>query len=260
MPRPCIGIAQAAKTGIPPNLFMGSKVSDPRIIISLDFSSAGEALAFLQKVDPAYCRVKIGKELFTCAGPLIVNQVIKLGFDVFLDLKYHDIPSTVARACAAAADLGIWMINVHASGGKQMMSAARTALSGSDNPPLLIAVTVLTSFKASDLQEIGITIPVDEQVLNLARLANQCGLDGVVCSAYEARVIRQVTGKDFVLVTPGIRPQHSGHDDQGRVMTPADAIRAGSDYLVIGRPITRSDDPMQALRSINDEIKTVIGN
>ena len=140
------------------------------------------------------------------------------------------------------------------------MSAARTALSGRNNPPLLIAVTVLTSFQVSDLQEIGITKPVEEQVLNLARLANQCGLDGVVCSAHEARVIRQVTGKDFVLVTPGIRPQHSGHDDQGRVMTPADAIRAGSDYLVIGRPITRSDDPMQSLLSIHDEIKTVIGN
>ena len=239
---------------------MGSKVNDPRIIISLDFSGAGEALAFLQKIDPAYCRVKIGKELFTRSGPLFVKQVIQLGFDVFLDLKYHDIPTTVAGACAAAADLGVWMINVHASGGKQMMTAARTALSGNGNPPFLVAVTVLTSFKASDLQEIGIAKPVEEQVLDLSRLAHQCDLDGVVCSAHEARVIRQVIGEDFILVTPGIRPQHSGNDDQGRVMTPADAIRAGSDYLVIGRPITRSDDPMQALRSINDEITAVIGD
>lgn len=238
---------------------MGSKVNDPRIIISLDFSETSGALAFLQKIDPGYCRVKIGKELFTRAGPLFVNQVIQLGFDVFLDLKYHDIPTTVARACAAAADLGIWMLNVHASGGKQMMTAAQTALSGCDNPPLLIAVTVLTSFNAPDLQDIGITKSVEEQVLTLARLANQCGLNGVVCSAHEARVVRQVTGKDFILVTPGIRPQHSNHNDQSRVMTPADAIRSGSDYLVIGRPITRSDDPMQALRLINDEIRNVSG-
>ena len=238
---------------------MVSKVNDPRIIISLDFSESSSALEFLQEIDPGSCRVKIGKELFTRSGPLFVKQVIQLGFDVFLDLKFHDIPTTVARACAAAADLGIWMINVHASGGKQMMTAAQTALSDCDNPPLLIAVTVLTSFNASDLQDIGITKSVEEEVLTLARLANQCGLDGVVCSAHEAGVIRKKIDKDFVLVTPGIRPEHSDHNDQSRVMTPADAIRSGSDYLVIGRPITRSADPMQALQSINEEIKSVSG-
>lgn len=235
-------------------------MNDPRIIISLDFSGAGEALAFLGKIDPGCCRVKVGKELFTCAGPQFVSQVINLGFDVFLDLKYHDIPTTVASACTAAADLGVWMINVHASGGRRMMTAAQTALSGRDKPPLLIAVTVLTSLTVSDLEDIGITKSVEEQVLTLANLANQCGLDGIVCSAHEARGIRQALGKNFILVTPGIRPEHSNHNDQSRVMTPVAAIRSGSDFLVIGRPITRSADPMQALRAIDDEIKTVISN
>jgi len=210
-------------------------VNDPRIIISLDFSRSAEALAFLQKIDPGYCRVKIGKELFTLAGPLFVDEVIKLGFDVFLDLKYHDIPTTVANACTAAADMGVWMINVHASGGKQMMTAAQAALSSRDNPPLLIAVTVLTSLNVSDLEDIGIMKSVEEQVLALAKLANRCGLDGVV------------------------RPEHSNHNDQSRIMTPTAAIRSGSDFLVIGRPITRSADPMQALRLINDEIRNVHG-
>ena len=235
-------------------------MSDPRIIISLDFPKAGDALTFLQNIDPGYCRVKIGKELFTLAGPLFVKQVIREGFDVFLDLKYHDIPTTVARACTAAADLGVWMINVHASGGRQMMAAAKTALSESGNGPLLIAVTVLTSLNVTDLEEIGIKNSVEEQVLTLAVLANQCGLDGVVCSAQEAGAIRKMLGKDFILVTPGIRMRHSNHHDQGRVMTPADAIRSGSDYLVVGRPITQAVDPVKALQAINEEINLVIGN
>ena len=239
---------------------MASKVNNPRIIIPLDFSSADDALELLEKLDPGSCRVKIGKELFTRTGPQFVNQVINLGFDVFLDLKYHDIPTTVARACAAAADMGVWMINVHALGGKKMMKAARAAISECHKQPLLIAVTVLTSLEASDLQDIGITKSVEEQVLILAGLANQCGLDGVVCSAHEARAIRRVTDGEFILVTPGIRPQHSNRDDQERIMTPADAIRSGSDYLVIGRPITQAADPMEALHAINEEITTVIGN
>jgi orotidine-5'-phosphate decarboxylase len=239
---------------------MDSKVNDPRIIIPLDFADADMAMAFLRKIEPEYCRIKIGKELFTLVGPQIVNKVIDLGFDVFLDLKYHDIPTTVARACAVAADLGAWMINVHASGGKQMMSAARSALANCENKPFLIAVTVLTSLNVSDLEEIGISKPVEDQVLALAKLANQCGLDGVVCSAHEAGAIRQVIGNDFILVTPGIRPANSDRNDQTRVMTPADAIRAGSNYLVIGRPIIQAADPLEALQAINEEINLVISN
>jgi orotidine-5'-phosphate decarboxylase len=237
---------------------MVSKVNDPKIILALDFSEVDAATVLLEKLDPAHCRIKIGKELFTCSGPQFVDHVIKLGFDVFLDLKFHDIPTTVAKACVAAANLGVWMINIHATGGKEMLLAARSALSGKDHKPLLIAVTVLTSLNTSDLKEVGITRSVDDQVLAMARLAKQCGLDGVVCSVREVQAIRKITNKDFILVTPGIRQKNSDRNDQSRVMTPTEAIRAGSDYLVIGRSITRAADPMEALRSIEEEIKNAV--
>jgi len=232
-------------------------VNDPRIIVPLDFADAAKALDLAQRLDPALCRLKVGKELFTHSGPDLVRQLIGLKFAVFLDLKFHDIPATVAGACAAAADLGVWMINVHAAGGERMLSAAREALDQHRKRPLLIAVTVLTSLNDADLRQVGIQIPAAEQVLILARLAAACGLDGVVCSAQEAITLRQELGRDFILVTPGIRPAGTSRDDQQRIMTPAEAIRAGSDYLVIGRPITQAPDPLQVLKEINEEIKNV---
>jgi orotidine-5'-phosphate decarboxylase len=199
----------------------------------------------------------VGKELFTRCGPALVEQILKRGFSVFLDLKFHDIPATVAGACKAAADLGVWMINVHAAGGERMLAAAREAVDKHNRRPLLIAVTVLTSLNDTDLRRVGVEKPVAEQVLGLARLAAACGLDGVVCSAQEATRLKKALGKDFILVTPGIRPAGSAHDDQQRIMTPAEAIKAGSDYLVIGRPVTQAVDPLKVLREINAQIKNV---
>lgn len=233
-------------------------MSEPRIIIPLDFADANEAMTLIRNLDPSLCRVKVGKELFTRAGPALVEQIINQGFDVFLDMKFHDIPNTVANACSAAADLGIWMLNVHAFGGERMLSAAREAIDKNKQQPLLIAVTVLTSMTDDDLKQIGVTKSVNEQVMALARLSNQCKLDGVVCSAHEVKAIRQEIGKHFKLVTPGIRPAGVDQNDQRRVMTPTEAIQAGSDYLVIGRPVTQAPDPLQALQAINDEIKKVI--
>lgn len=230
-------------------------MSDPRIIVSLDFADAARARKLARKLDPSLCRLKVGKELFTRSGPLLVEQLQKEGFAVFLDLKFHDIPTTVAGACAAASELGVWMINVHAAGGERMLAAARTAVDRQRRRPLLIAVTVLTSLNDADLRQVGIQKPVAEQVLDLAQLAAACKLDGVVCSAREAARLRKALGKDFVLVTPGIRPGGSTPDDQQRIMTPAAAIRSGSDYLVIGRPVTQAPDPLQALVEINEEIK-----
>lgn len=232
-------------------------MSNPRIIIPLDFPDAGAALALSRKMDPARCRMKVGKELFTRSGPAVVEALIKSGFDVFLDLKFHDIPTTVARACLAAADLGVWMVNVHASGGAKMMSMAREAIENKSQRPLLIAVTVLTSLAEADLKQTGITKPVIQQVTDLAKLTHTCGLDGVVCSAQEVKSLRTAIGNNFVLVTPGIRPAGSSPDDQSRVMTPAQAIRAGSHYLVIGRPITQAPDPLAALIAIDEEIRNV---
>lgn len=227
---------------------------DPRVIVALDYADAAGALALADRLDPAICRIKVGKELFTAAGPMLVKTLARRGFAVFLDLKYHDVPNTVANACRAAAALGVWMVNVHALGGRAMLQAARETLARENRPPKLIAVTMLTSLAAGDLVELGISGGPMEVATRLARLAQSCGLDGVVCSAQEASRLRQECGTGFWLVTPGIRPAQAGRDDQSRVMTPRAAIDNGADYLVIGRPITRAPDPLAALQAINREI------
>jgi len=229
-------------------------VNDPRIIVALDFPDASSALALAGRLDPKLCRVKVGKELYTAAGPALVEKLRATGFEVFLDLKYHDIPSTVAAACAAAAALGVWMIDVHALGGRAMMEAARAALPGTGARPRLVAVTLLTSMDTKDMAEVGLGGNLQEAVLRLARLVQASGLDGVVCSAREAVDLRRQCGRSFTLVTPGIRPADAGQDDQARVATPQAAIAGGADYLVIGRPITRAPDPRAALRAISAEI------
>jgi orotidine-5'-phosphate decarboxylase len=228
-------------------------MNDPKIIVALDFSLAAPALVLAQRLDPALCRLKVGKELFTSAGPQLVEQLQKRGFDVFLDLKFHDIPNTTAQACKTAASLGVWMVNVHAMGGKRMLEAAREALAGIQSRPKLIAVTVLTSMAQEDLHGVGINASPAQMVQLLAGLAHDSGLDGVVCSALEAPLLRQQYGKEFCLVTPGIRPANSAANDQSRIMTPRDALNAGSSYLVIGRPITQAPDPLQALHDILKE-------
>jgi orotidine-5'-phosphate decarboxylase len=229
-------------------------LSEPRVIVALDYADAGGALALVERLDPALCRLKVGKELFTAAGPVLVKSLAERGFGVFLDLKYHDIPNTVANACRAAAGLGVWMLNVHASGGRAMLQAAREALAREAKPPLLIGVTVLTSLSAADLAELGLAGTPLDAALRLARLARACGLDGVVCSAQEAAGMRREFGTGFRLVTPGIRPASAQPDDQQRVMTPQAAIASGADYLVVGRPITQAPDPLAALRDINSQI------
>ena len=229
-------------------------MSDPKVIIALDYSSAAPALALAAKLQPSLCRLKVGKELFTSSGPVLVEQLQKLGFDIFLDLKFHDIPNTTAQACKAAASLGVWMVNVHALGGRKMLEAAREAIANNVQRPRLIAVTMLTSMAQPDLADIGINATPAEMVLRLATLARDSGLDGVVCSAQEAALLRKQFGTEFCLVTPGIRPAQAGLDDQARVMTPRAALDAGSSYLVIGRPITQAADPLQALLNINKEI------
>lgn len=226
----------------------------PRVILALDFPDAGAALALAGRLDPGACRLKVGKELFTAAGPGLIEKLQRSGFSVFLDLKFHDIPSTVASACAAAADLGVWMMNVHASGGRPMMEAARAALANRHTSPRLVAVTVLTSIGAADMKEIGLAGDPQDAATRLARLAQAAGLDGVVCSAREARELRRRFGPQFLLVTPGIRPAGAATDDQQRVATPRQALADGVDYLVIGRPITRAPDPAAALREINADI------
>lgn len=228
---------------------------DPRIIVALDFPDAGSALELVQRLTPQLCRLKVGKELFTRAGPALVGRLITAGFDVFLDLKYFDIPNTVAAACAAAADLGVWMVNVHASGGRRMMQAARERLEKFPRRPLLIGVTVLTSMGQEDLVEIGLTGTPEENVQRLAFLAKDSGLDGVVCSPREALGLKGALGRKFLLVTPGVRPVSAAADDQRRVMTPAQAVAAGSDYLVIGRPITAAADPLLALTVITEGLE-----
>ena len=225
-----------------------------KIIVALDFADAASALVLVERLDPALCRLKVGKELFTAAGPEFVRTLVARGYDVFLDLKFHDIPHTVAAACRAAAGLGVWMLNVHASGGRRMMTAAREAL-GEQSRPLLIAVTVLTSMSAEDLSEVGVSDAPAEQVLRLARLTQQCKLDGVVCSAQEASMLRTELGADFRLVTPGIRPAGAEVGDQRRVMTPQQALSAGATDLVIGRPITAAVDPLVALQQIQFDIQ-----
>lgn len=228
---------------------------DPRVIVALDFAGGAQASAFVDRLAPGSCRLKVGKELFTREGPQLVRRFVGQGHDVFLDLKFHDIPNTVARACEAAASLGIWMVNVHASGGSRMMQAARQALEECPGRrPLLIAVTVLTSMGAEDLAELGIRDAPQQQVRRLAELTRRCGLDGVVCSPQEAAQLRAEHGDGFTLVTPGVRPQGASLDDQTRVLTPAAAVRQGADYLVMGRPITRAEDPLAVLESVNREL------
>lgn len=226
-----------------------------KIIVALDFEKEAEALALVDQIDPSLCRLKVGKEMFTTLGINFIKQLHQRNFDVFLDLKYHDIPNTVARAVRSAADLGVWMVDLHASGGLRMMEEAKKILEpyGKD-APLLIAVTVLTSMEDLDLLQIGINASPMEQVLRLAHLTQRAGLDGVVCSPQEVEILRNACGEDFKLVTPGIRPIGTDFGDQRRVMTPTAAIRAGSDYLVIGRPITQADNPAEVLRSINVSI------
>ena len=228
-----------------------SDIKESTVIVALDYNQESDALKFVDSVDPSLCRLKVGKEMFTYFGPAFVKKLIERRFEVFLDLKFHDIPNTVASAVRAAAELGVWMVNVHASGGAKMMTAAREILEpyGSD-APLLTAVTVLTSMDQEQLAAVGIERQVREQVCLLAQLAGKCGLDGVVCSAQEAPMLRQIMGKDFLLVTPGIRPLNAAVGDQSRVVTPKQAVLNGSSYLVIGRPITRAEDPNEVLRQI----------
>ncbi len=230
-------------------------MNSSKIIVALDYADAASARALVDRLDPALCRLKVGKELFTSAGPELVRELVAHGFEVFLDLKFHDIPNTVAAACRAAAGLGVWMLNVHAAGGRRMMDAAREALADLPHPPLLIAVTVLTSMSAEDLNEVGVADAPADQVLRLARLTQACQLDGVVCSAQEAAMLRARLGSDFRLVTPGIRPAGVDTADQRRVMTPLEALKAGATDLVIGRPITAAADPLVALQQIQSVIQ-----
>jgi orotidine-5'-phosphate decarboxylase len=234
-------------TGMPP-------AAGSRIIVALDFPSAKEALRFCEQLEPGMCRVKVGFELFTVAGPILVEKLAEKGFDIFLDLKFHDIPNTVAQACTAAAGLGIWMLNVHALGGRKMMLAARDAVEKSSRRPLLIGVTILTSHSANDLGEVGLGGDLDSNVLRLARLTRDAGLDGVVCSAREAAGLRADLGSEFCLVTPGIRPAGADAGDQQRVVTPAMALQAGATFLVIGRPITQAADPVGVLMAIDRDL------
>ncbi|PKO92148.1 MAG: orotidine-5'-phosphate decarboxylase [Betaproteobacteria bacterium HGW-Betaproteobacteria-1] len=234
-----------------------SNNQEPRIVVALDYADAASALQLVERLDPSLCRLKVGKELFTAAGPQLVEKLIAKDFGVFLDLKFHDIPTTVQKACEAASRLGVWMLNVHASGGTAMMQAAREGVAKSGRQPLLIAVTVLTSMNQTALNEIGVEGELQNQVLRLAGLTKQAGLDGVVCSAQEAQLLKKQLGEDFCLVTPGIRPKTASLDDQSRVVTPSQAVAWGADYLVIGRPITQAADPLQALQAIHQELQNL---
>lgn len=227
-----------------------SYLNDPKVIVALDYANKTQCLDLVKRLEPSQCRLKIGKEMFTLFGPQLVEQLHQMGFQVFLDLKFHDIPNTVAKAVAAAASLGVWMVNVHAFGGIRMMEAAKAALLNVEQAPLLIAVTVLTSMENSDIAEVGVHRTTGQQAEHLAQLAAQCELDGVVCSAQEASYIKAQCGDDFLCVTPGIRPAGAEGDDQRRIVTPAVALQNGSDYLVIGRPITQASDPQLALQQI----------
>jgi len=230
------------------------------LIVALDFAAEAPALALVERLDPVRCRLKVGKELFTRLGPAFVERLQRLGFEIFLDLKFHDIPNTVAAACAAAADLGVWMVNVHVVGGRTMLEAARERLSRYERPPLLIGVTVLTSLDRADLAAIGCPSEPRERVLSLAHLAHEAGLDGVVCSPLETAQVRAAFGPAFRLITPGVRPEGSVSGDQKRVMTPAAALAAGADYLVIGRPITQAPDPLSVIEAIDRSCMNVLEN
>ncbi|WCE30670.1 orotidine-5'-phosphate decarboxylase [Vibrio sp. SCSIO 43137] len=232
-------------------------MQDQKVIVALDYDNQKDALTFVDKVDPTSCRLKVGKEMFTLFGPEFVKSLHRRGFSVFLDLKFHDIPNTCSKAVRAAAEMGVWMVNVHAGGGEKMMTASREILEpyGTDRP-LLIGVTVLTSMERSDLSGIGIDCEPQQQVMRLAELTKNSGLDGVVCSAQESQMLKSALGSEFKLVTPGIRPAGSAQGDQKRIMTPVEAIQAGSDYLVIGRPITQADNPAEVLSAINRSLQS----
>jgi len=230
----------------------------PKLVVALDFDNAADCMQLVNQLSPEFCRVKIGKELFTACGPKVVENIQSKGFDVFLDLKFHDIPNTVAKAVKSAANLGVWMVNIHASGGPKMMDAAVDALSTYQQKPLLIAVTVLTSMDAVQLNHIGVIATPARQVAMLAQLARASGVDGVVSSAQEVESIKQSCGKKFICVTPGIRPANAKADDQHRIMTPSQAIHANSDYLVVGRPITQAANPLLASQSIHAEIEAAL--
>ena len=224
------------------------------IVVALDYPTPKQAIEMAKQLDPTKCRVKVGKELFTASGPAILEQLHKLDFDVFLDLKFHDIPNTCAGAVAAAAELGVWMVNVHASGGERMMTAAAEAIANKQHKPLLIAVTVLTSMEQSDLAGIGLDITPQQQVERLAKLSKLSGMDGVVSSAQEIELIKNICGQDFLTITPGIRPAGSAAGDQRRIMTPQEAVNVGGDYLVIGRPITQAENPKQSCHDIIESL------
>lgn len=244
----------SSKPTSPASSSIVSPVTVSPVIVALDYPFLSNALELVDQLDPATCRLKVGKELFTREGPNVLKVLHDRQFQVFLDLKYHDIPNTVAKACSVAADMGVWMMNVHASGGARMMEAAKIAVEQSGSGALLIAVTVLTSMDADDLRGIGITVDPQEQVVRLARLAKECGLNGVVCSAMEAEMLKTQLGAAFSLVTPGIRPEGSEAGDQRRIMTPPQAQLAGVDYMVIGRPITQAENPQKALDKILESL------
>ena len=230
----------------------------PKIFVAIDHSNPNVASYLINQLKPELCGIKIGKELFTSAGPKFVQKVVDLGFMVFLDLKFHDIPNTVAQACFTAAKLGVFMLNVHIAGGSAMIEAARDKLDTLTRPPKLIGVTVLTSLNDQDLTNLGFHLTTQALVEKWTNLGQQAGLDGIVCSAMEVKHLREKFQHPFLFITPGIRPQAKTHDDQKRVMTPVAAIEAGSDYLVIGRPITQAKDPMAVLESIQNDLSISI--
>ncbi len=244
-------------TNISASKMADSKIIDSKIIVALDYADASSALNLVNQLDPSLCKLKVGKQLFTAAGPQLVEKLTSKNFQVFLDLKFHDIPNTVAKACEAASNLGVWMLNVHASGGKDMMQAALEGVDKSRHTPYLIAVTVLTSMSQQNLTEIGVNNTIENQVLSLSKLTKTAGLHGVVCSALEAKLLKQHLPQDFLLVTPGIRPASAGKDDQTRVLTPNQALNMGASYLVVGRPITQAIQPIDALIAINAEIQSL---
>lgn len=230
---------------------------NPRIIVALDVPDTSEALRLASQLDPSRCRLKIGSELYTAVGPSLVETLQSRGFEVFLDLKFHDIPNTVAAACRVAAGLGVWMVDVHAQGGRAMLEAAREAVDAADHQPLLIAISVLTSLDEPQLTELGISASPQQQVARLASLAQAVGFDGMVCSPVEVALLRRQWGHNACLVTPGIRPAGSAPDDQRRTLTPLEALTQGASYLVVGRPITRAPDPAAALEAMHADLSSL---
>ncbi len=235
-------------------------MTNEKLIVALDVASLKEAEALVKLLSPTVQVFKVGKELFTAEGPRVIEMIHAYKAKVFLDLKFHDIPNTVAQACRAAVGLKIFMLNIHAIGGKTMMSKAAAAVHEEAKKqnlplPMLIGVTVLTSLEGSDLKEVGISNPVSKQVEILSFLAKESGLSGVVASPKEIEIVRNVCGKDFVIVTPGVRPRWAAAQDQKRVLTPREAVAKGANYIVIGRPITGAQDPLDAAKKILKEIE-----